>query len=794
MTDFRQVSEKTPCEICEKPDWCRRSGDGCIECHRSKDETPGYRLLKVTQSGFGLYRKTDDVATATNPRRKTASKATEPRRTYQSPSDAIKSLRKLPELRSGEVTQYPYVRADGSIALIILRFDFDDGSKGFRPIHPVDGGWQVGDPSGPLLLYRFPDQVEASRVYVCEGEKAAEGGRQLGLTCTTSAHGSKSPQRTDWSPLAGRDVVILPDNDDEGRMYAHKVAGILGSLSPPATVRILDLPGLPPKGDLVEFVGFDCHECLESTDIGRKIDALAEEIKPNATDAQRVPATPRDDPADYVPFPVDALPAMIRRFVVEGAQAIGCVPAFVALPVLSVLASAIGSTRRIRLKKTWTEPCVVWAAIVARSGTLKSPALDLPLDPVRRRQRETFRDHETARKQYDEDKLKHERELARWKKEKGNTSPPEKPQPPTCERSICSDLTIEALACLLQDSPRGLLLARDELAGWVGGFDAYRSKKGPGGDSAHWLEMHRAGYLLVDRKTGDRKTIAVPRAAVSICGTIQPGILSDVLGREHFENGLAARLLLAMPPRQAKRWTENELSENARVGFESIYFGLLDLQHRDDIEEPTPVDVPLSPDGRAAWIEFYDAHGKEQDAVVSDDLAAAFAKLEGYAARLALIFHLVRAVEGDSALANVDAVDAASVTAGVTVARWFCHETSRVYAALAESPEDRDQRELLAWISQRGGLVSIRDLQRGQRRFKTSDDARAAIDALVEAGHGEWVEIKPSKTGGRPSRCFKIAPRIDGTIPPMTVRDAGFRPVDSADVSENSHFGDGEEA
>src|SRR5207244_2361593 len=111
---------------------------------------------------------------------------------------------------------------------------------------------------------------------------------------------------------------------------------------------------------------------------------------------------------------------------------------------------------------------------------------------------------------------------------------------PVCERYVVSDTTVEALAVVLQDAPRGLLLARDELGGWLNAMDAYKPK-GKGGDVAHYLEMHRAGQLIVDRKSGPEKLVHVPRAAVSIVGTIQPETLRRALGREHFEDGLAAR-------------------------------------------------------------------------------------------------------------------------------------------------------------------------------------------------------------------------------------------------------------
>ena len=80
-----------------------------------------------------------------------------------------------------------------------------------------------------------------------------------------------------------------------------------------------------------------------------------------------------------IPFPVGTLPATVRKLVSEGAESIGCDSSFIALPVLSVLGSAIGNSRRAELKKDWQVPPILWTAIVGESGTAKSPALKLSL-------------------------------------------------------------------------------------------------------------------------------------------------------------------------------------------------------------------------------------------------------------------------------------------------------------------------------------------------------------------------------------------------------------------------------
>lgn len=408
-----------------------------------------------------------------------------------------------------------------------------------------------------------------------------------------------------------------------------------------------------------------------------------------------------------VPFPVDALPQPAARFVDGAARAIGCDPSFVALPLLTGLASAIGNTRRIQLKRRWTEPAVVWGAIVADSGTLKSPAEEQGLRPVRKRQHAAMQRYAEEVKRYCVEFAQYEKELAAWKKsskDKGN--PPVKPEEPYPEEVWTSDATTEAVAAMLVNNPRGLLVAPDELAAWLGGFDRYA--QGKGGDAAHWLEMHCGKALKINRKTGNPRILYVPCAAVSVVGGIQPETLRRALGAQHRENGLAARFLLACPPRRAKRWTEADIDRKREEEIEAIFARLYSLKFGSGPDgEACPVVVPLSLDGKAAWVQFYNAHAEEHEALTGE-LSAAWSKLEGYAARLALVIHYVRWAIDDPTLATVGEIDAKSIEAGASLSRWFGNEARRVYAILGESSEQRDQRRLIELIQRKGGSVTVR--------------------------------------------------------------------------------------
>lgn len=471
---------------------------------------------------------------------------------------------------------------------------------------------------------------------------------------------------------------------------------------------------------------------------------------------------PASRPVPRQPFPLAALPKVIRRYVEEGAACLQCCVSMVALPVLVVLAAAIGTTRRIRLRggaRPWLEPPVIWATLVNESGQMKSPALDLAIALIRRHEDEAARENEEIRRQYERDVAIYERDHARFKSGK-LADPPEKPERRPYRRYLVSDVTAEALADRLSENRRGLLLYRDELSAWIQGFDAYRAGS-RGGDAARWIELHGARTMSVDRKSGDRTTIHVRGAGVSVIGGIQPATLARVLTPDYFESGFAARLLLTMPPLAKREWTDAEVSDAALHDLERVLRRLLDLRFEIDAAgEPHPVAIPLTPEGKAAWIRFYNEHAEEGDGL-HGKLAAAWSKGECYAARFALVLHLVREATGEAA-AN-SGVGERDIAAGATLTRWFLGEADRVYAVLGESSDARGRRVLADWIRARGGKVTVRELARGPRTYRNKEAAaEQALQDLVAAGWGTWEEVPPSKKGGRPTRRFVLRDEPEG--------------------------------
>ena len=144
-------------------------------------------------------------------------------------------------------------------------------------------------------------------------------------------------------------------------------------------------------------------------------------------------------------------------------------------------------------------------------------------------------------------------------------------------------------------------------------------------------------------------------------------------------------------------------------------------------------------------------------------------KLEGAASRFALIVHLVRCAAGDVTLGNP--IDAESIGIAVCLIQWFVHEIKRVYAVLAETDGDRENRQIVELIQRNGGEITVRQLMRASREFRNSaDDATAALQGLVDSGEGLWIASKPGSQGGQPTKAFRLAVSTadsgDGDITP----------------------------
>jgi hypothetical protein len=691
------------------------------------------------------------------------------------------------------ISVHEYRDEDGRHVGSVIRWQTPRRGKEIRPLGLHADGWRLEHMPEPRPILGLPEITKASgRIFVVEGERCVDALKALGLPATTSSGGANAASKSDWRPLAGREVVILPDADDPGRKYAAGVAETLFGHDETTVVRIVEIDGLEEGGDVADLLEACRGREPKLQALREKIGRLADEAAPlqppaTSTTTRSSSTSTTSSPVEaYRPFPVDTLPEPLSSLVAEAAAAIGCDEAYLGLPVLTVAGAAIGTTRRLELKSGYAAPPILWTVIVGESGTAKTPALSAVLDPVREheaRLREEHRldldDHELAVETY-------EKARAAWRSSRASdVDPPRRPAEPAGRRALVVDSTVEALAVVMADNSRGLLLARDELAGWLGAFDRYAGKAGGGSDEAFYLSAYNGIRHDVDRRTGDRRTIHVRQAALAITGGIQPAVLRRALGAERRESGLLARLLLAAPPPRPQKWTEAEISIFTRQAYADLLARLYALQPDLDAEGREAARLlRLSPEAKKAWIEFHDLHADEL-AELAGDLAAAWSKLRDTAARIALIVHETKLAAGQKA--DEYEVDADSMRRAIRLVGWLKHETLRVYRILGETEVDRSARQadekLVSWIRRRGGSATAREVVTGCRWIETSDDAKAALDRLEAAGAGCWEDRPAGERGGKPTRQFTLSAAPLSAIPRETRAKQGIADADTADAS-----------
>jgi hypothetical protein len=283
-----------------------------FHCHHvGENGAPSCRMEAIA-SALGL-RPEDLFPGKTNG--PAAGSKTSAKKSWRTVEDAARAIASTIGPRPAKTQSWTYQDANGKPVMVVGRFDAANGEKTYRPFHSLpDGSWVVGDPPGLLPLYRLPEVNKCKRtVLVVEGEKCVLALEGIRAVATTSAHGANSPEKTDWTPLAGKSVVILPDHDAPGEGYAASVLRILKGLDPrPQWVKVVELPDLEDGEDVADWiprivadrVGDEARETVWS-----KLLALVESCP--AIDLDAIADAPcealqhaGDNPVDEAPIPI----------------------------------------------------------------------------------------------------------------------------------------------------------------------------------------------------------------------------------------------------------------------------------------------------------------------------------------------------------------------------------------------------------------------------------------------------------------------------------------------------------
>ena len=465
-----------------------------------------------------------------------------------------------------------------------------------------------------------------------------------------------------------------------------------------------------------------CHPPLDANEV-RRIAGSVARYRPST---------------EIPPFPVDVLPETVQRFVSQASEAFPCPPDFIAIPLLVLLGAAIGRSRVLEVKSGWRESSRLWSALVADPGTMKSPVFDLATTWARERQAKDWQTFFEEQKQYDRTQLEYEVALKRWKDRKSSRKlpikeeadgPPEKPPSPTLRRTFVDDITLEALAKVLKENPRGLALISDEVSAWFMGIGQY--KKNGGADRKQWLSIWAHQGLTVDRVT--KGPLHIPRPFIAITGGIQPEALKDLDPEEGMRDGFIHRLLLVEPGPVTICYREDVVAEDCKADLGHLFDQLYVLCPENEDQEQhlyVPKKLTFERDAKEAWIEWYNPHCSEStQEEFPSILNGPWAKFRGYSVSLALILAL--AEDPNASTVNLQA----TLGAITLVEEYFKPHAKRLYPRmlrLKPTHFDRCQTAVLKALDH--CPMRYKELrQKIGGRFK-GDLVREVVDFLEASG------------------------------------------------------------
>lgn len=149
--------------------------------------------------------------------------------------------------------EYDYTDPDGKLLYQVVRYS----PKDFRACQPDGKGGKIWNLQGVARVpYRLPELIEGialgRTIYLTEGEKDADALCKRGFTATTNAGGADKWRSEYNQYFAGGAVVVLPDNDTPGKHHAESIKAALTGIA--ASVRVLELPNIPEKGDVSDWL------------------------------------------------------------------------------------------------------------------------------------------------------------------------------------------------------------------------------------------------------------------------------------------------------------------------------------------------------------------------------------------------------------------------------------------------------------------------------------------------------------------------------------------------------------
>ena len=464
------------------------------------------------------------------------------------------------------------------------------------------------------------------------------------------------------------------------------------------------------------------------------------------------------DEYDLPAFPVDALPEVIRRYVLAVAESTQTPVDMAAVEALGIVSLCCQGKYFIRGNADWAEPLNTYMVVIMEPAERKSSVLSMMIRPVEEYEKEenSRRNAEIVESRMIQDKLEKEKRSLVERASKGKATEEEvrakaaelaKFEPAKPLRLFVDDVTSEKLTSVLAENK-----GRAAVVSAEGGiFSIMSGLYNRNVNIDVFLKGHSGDTIRVDRVGRASESIIHP--ALTMVLAVQPEVLNGLMSNNTFRGrGLTARFLYAMPKSTvgSRSFSTKPIPEGVRARYQALIETILSSENE---QEPISLD-----DSAREVLEdlFNEIEGRlKGDLAEISDWAGKFV---GAVLRIGGILHVMKYPK-DSMF---DPVDRETMENAVSIGRYFLAHAKAAYSLMGADTVNKDAQHLLSFIKrERLAEFSRRDAMRLCRSFKTADSLQPVLNRLCEYGYIAVKPVPPSYGPGRkPSDTYLVNPAV----------------------------------
>ncbi|WP_175869593.1 YfjI family protein [Bartonella gabonensis] len=471
------------------------------------------------------------------------------------------------------------------------------------------------------------------------------------------------------------------------------------------------------------------------------------------------------------PFKIYLLPTPLINYVYDVADMQQSSIDFVAISALCGLAAVIGNGVRIAPKQhaNWTIVPNLWGAIVGQPSTMKTPTMKAALAPLYAFQEEWHQEWIKQKKSQETKDILIELDKREKKKQAYKALKDQDEEQALAllsqsfehketddddtlnkRRLIVNDVTVEKLGELLKENPRGLLMVRDELSGFLANLERkeYQTDR-----SFYLTAFNGDDQFTYDRI--ERGTIFIPNATLSVIGGIQPSRIIPLIQAMHYginDDGLLQRFQMLVFPdeRKERDWVDRPPNQKAWEIYQEVFRSLYDKP----LGSPKhPMIMRFSADAQEIFREWWEKFQKTiKGGNFSTNLQSYLLKMDKTIASLALIFELC---EGGRFEINRDALERA-----LCWEKYLISHAKRLYAAGDTLTAER-AKLIVERCDCLSDVFTLRDVhQKSWSSLKDNQAVKQALELLCRYNYIREIASDHSSKSGRPTIRYEWHPLV----------------------------------